>query len=205
MNRKIMVIGIMGSPHRNGNTEVLLDTFLKGAAAAGGETEKIILTRLDYTSCRGCNACHKTGNCILNDDIPGVFDRMLAADCIAISSPIYTMGITTELKGFIDRAHYLWVRHLKLVTHPLPPGKKDLHRGYFLSTAGMKRDDVFDTAFPMMRAVFNIFGFSYCENILASDMDGYGGVTGNPEILERAYQTGYDAVTGILTKQPCLH
>jgi len=203
MNVKIRVIGVLGSPHRHGNTEILLDTFLKGATEAGADTEKVILSRLSYSSCKGCNACHKTGECILKDDVHPVFERMLNADCLAISSPIYTMGITTELKGFIDRAHYIWVRHYKLKTYPLPPEKKILHRGYFLSTAGMDRDDVFSTAIPMMTALFNIFGFSYCENILAKDMDGYGGIAGNPEILASASQSGNDAVKGILEKEPC--
>ncbi|PKL60309.1 MAG: flavodoxin family protein, partial [Methanomicrobiales archaeon HGW-Methanomicrobiales-4] len=187
-----------------GNTEILLDNFLRGAAEAGGTVEKIVLTRLSYSSCKGCNACHKTGDCILDDDIHQAFRKLLDADCIAISSPIYTMGITTELKGFIDRAHYLWVRHLKLGTDPLPPEKKLLHRGYFLSTAGMDRDDVFDTAFPMMRAFFNIFGFSYCADILAKDMDGYKGITKNPDILKVAYEAGFDAITGIKAKKSCI-
>lgn len=204
MNRIPVVIGVLGSPHRHGNTERLLEAFLTGATEAGGASEKIILTKLSYSSCKGCNACHKTGDCILNDDIPDIFPRLLAADCIALSSPIYTMGITTELKGFIDRAHYLWVRHLMLKTDPLPPEKKRLHRGYFLSTAGMNRDDVFSTAFPMMQAFFNIFGFSYCSNILAKDMDGYGGVSGNPDIIQTAYQSGYEAVAGIVAGEPCI-
>lgn len=203
MSGPINVIGVLGSPHRHGNTEILLDSFLKGATDAGGATEKVVLSKLTYSSCKGCNACHKTGDCILHDDVHPVFWRMLSADCLVISSPIYTMGITTELKGFIDRAHYIWVRHFKLVTHPLPPDKKLLHRGYFLSTAGMDRDDVFATAFPMMQALFNIFGFSYCADILAKDMDGQGGITGRPDILEKAYQTGFDAVRGITAKEPC--
>ncbi|HWQ66393.1 MAG TPA: NAD(P)H-dependent oxidoreductase [Methanospirillum sp.] len=203
MNTPIIVIGVLGSPRRKGNTEILLDSFLQGASEAGGECKKVVLTGLKYTSCRGCNVCHKTGECILNDDIPQVFEQMLNADCIAISSPIYTMGITSELKGFIDRAHYLWVRHCALKTDPLPPDKKLLHRGYFLSTAGMDRDDVFDTAIPMMRALFNIFGFSYCANILAQNMDGHGGVRGNPVILDEARERGAEAVRGILAKEAC--
>jgi multimeric flavodoxin WrbA len=203
MNRPVTVIGILGSPRRHGNTENLLDSFMKGAEEAGGSGEKVILSRLSYSSCRGCNACHKNGECILDDDIHPLFSRMLTADCLAVSSPIYSMGITAELKSCIDRAHYLWVRHLKLATEPLPPDKKLTHRGYFLSTAGMDREDVFDTAFPMMRALFNIFGFSYCADILADNMDGLGGVKGNPEILEEAYRAGADAVTGILANKPC--
>lgn len=203
MSQSIRVIGVLGSPRRHGNTETLLDSFLKGATEAGAETDKIILSKLSYSSCKGCNACHKTGECILKDDVHPAFEQMLSADCLAVSSPIYTMGITTELKGFIDRAHYVWVRHYKLKTHPLPSEKMKLHRGYFLSTAGMDRDDVFSTAFPMMTALFNIFGFSYCENILAKDMDGYGGIAGNPAILTEAYESGSCAVKGILAKEPC--
>jgi multimeric flavodoxin WrbA len=201
MNRSPVVIGVLGSPRRHGNTEKLLDAFLKGATEAGGTAEKIVLTKLSFTPCKGCNACHKQGDCILHDDIPDLFSKLLAADCIALSSPVYSMGITAELKAFIDRAHYLWVRHMKLKTDPLPPDKKESHPGFFLSTAGMNRDDVFSTAFPMMQAFFNIFGFAYRANILAKDMDGYGGIENNHEIMRIAYQHGYDAVTSILDRK----
>jgi multimeric flavodoxin WrbA len=203
MKRPVTVIGLLGSPRRHGNTEILLDAFLKGAEDAGGTGEKIILSKLSFSSCRGCNACHKTGECVLDDDIHPLFARMLSADCLAVSSPIYSMGITADLKSCIDRAHYLWVRHYKLASDPLPAGKKIDHRGYFLSTAGMNREDVFDTAFPMIQALFNIFGFSYCADILAKDMDGYGGIRGNPEIIDDAYRAGAQAVAGILEKKPC--
>ena len=106
----VKVLGLSGSPHRHGNTEILLDAFLAGAEEAGGETEKVILKDLSYTPCRGCNACHKTGECVVEDDAILLFDRILSVDCLAVSSPIYSMGITAELKGLIDRAQYLWAR-----------------------------------------------------------------------------------------------
>jgi len=95
----ITVLGISGSPHRHGNTETLLDSFLNGAKVAGAEVEKIVLKDLDYAPCRGCNACHKTGNCVVMDDAIVLFEKVLKSDCLAIASPIYTMGITAELKG----------------------------------------------------------------------------------------------------------
>ena len=36
----ITVLGISGSPHRHGNTETLLDSFLDGAKAAGAKSRK---------------------------------------------------------------------------------------------------------------------------------------------------------------------
>ncbi|PWR75522.1 flavodoxin family protein [Methanospirillum stamsii] len=200
---KVTVIGVCGSPRRKGNTEQLLDSFLQGAADAGGEAEKIILSGLTYSSCKGCNACHLNGICIMDDDAKKLYDRLISADCIAISSPIYTMGITTELKSFIDRAHYLWVRHFLLDSHIITPDQKKLRRGYFLSTAGMDQEDVFDTTFPMLNALFNILGFSHCTDILAGNMDGYKGITGHPTALSDAYQEGNDAVKGINLQIPC--
>lgn len=200
---EITVIGINGSPRRKGNTEQLLDRFLQGASDAGGITEKVVLSGLNYSSCKGCNACHMNGICIMDDDAMAIYDKLIRADCIAVSSPIYTMGITTELKCFIDRAHYLWVRHFILEKQVIPPEQKILRRGYFLSTAGMDQDDVFDTTYPMMKALFNILGFSHCQNILAANMDGYGDINGHPTALDEAYKAGSDAVKGIMLKVPC--
>ncbi len=203
MKETVTVIGLLGSPRRRGNTEQLLDKFLEGASDAGGVCEKVILSSVEYSSCKGCNACHKSGICIMDDAARELFDRMLAADCIVISSPIYTMGVTTEVKSFIDRAHYLWVRHFVLGTHVISPEEKRLRRGYFLSTAGMDQEDVFDTAFPMLRALFNILGFTHCIGVLARNMDGYGGITGHPTALSDAYRLGHEAVFGIRDGIPC--
>jgi len=85
----VRVIGISGSPHRHGNTETLLDAFLDGAGRAGGSIEKVILKDLAYTPCRGCNACHKDGECIVKDEALPLFDRILLADS---SSPMTWTG-----------------------------------------------------------------------------------------------------------------
>ena len=40
------ILGISASPRRGGNTEVLLDQALSGAAGAGAVVEKIVLSEL---------------------------------------------------------------------------------------------------------------------------------------------------------------
>lgn len=92
----VKILGISGSPRRHGNTETLLDSFLEGAKAAGASVEKVVLKEINYSPCRGCNACHKTGECIVKDDAPGLYEKILAADCLAVASPIYSMGITAH-------------------------------------------------------------------------------------------------------------
>lgn len=53
---KIRVLGIVGSPRRGGNTELLVDEVLAGAKEAGAEVHKIILNELKIGHCQGCNA-----------------------------------------------------------------------------------------------------------------------------------------------------
>jgi multimeric flavodoxin WrbA len=190
----VTVLGISGSPHRHGNTETLLDKFLDGAHEAGAAVEKVVLRDLLYSPCRGCNACHKTGDCIIQDDAIGLYEKILAADCIAVASPIYTMGITAELKGFIDRGQYLWARKFVLKTLYFTDEHIKRHKGIFVSTAGLGWDRVFDGAFPVITALFNSVGFEYYDNIIANDMDQFGGIRQHPSALFEAYEKGQKVV-----------
>lgn len=190
----VTVLGISGSPHRHGNTETLLDKFLEGAQEAGATVEKVVLKDLHYSPCRGCNACHKTGDCIVQDDAIGLYGKIMAADCIAVASPIYTMGITAELKGFIDRGQYLWARKFVLKTVYFTNEHVKQHKGIFVSTAGLGWDRVFDGAFPVITALFNSVGFEYYDNIIANDMDQYGGIRQHPTALSDAYEKGQKVV-----------
>lgn len=193
----VRVLGLSGSPHRHGNTETLLDAFLEGSKAAGGEVEKVVLKDLDYAPCRGCNACHKTGECIVRDDAIPLFDRILDTDCLAVASPIYSMGITAELKGLIDRAQFIWARKFILKTLYFPNEHIQRHKGIFISTAGLSWDNVFDAAFPAVTAFFNTLGFEYYDNIIANDMDRYRGIQGHPTALAEAGRKG-GQIVGIL-------
>lgn len=196
----ITILGISGSPRRHGNTETLLDSFLEGAKAAGASVEKVVLKDLDFTACQGCNACHKTGNCIVKDDAPALYEKILSSDCIAVASPIYSMGITAQLKGFIDRAQYLWARKFILKTLSFSDDHIRKHKAVFISTAGQNRPDVFNAAFPAITALFNGCGFGYFANIMASNMDEVGGIKNHPTALKDAYEKGQELVR-VLTKE----
>jgi len=193
----IHVIGLSGSPHRHGNTETLLDAFLEGTRESGADTEKVILKDLAYSPCRGCNACHKTGNCIVSDDAIPLFERILSSDCLAVASPIYSMGITAELKGLIDRAQFLWARKFILKTMFFSDEHIRTHKGIFISTAGLSWDNVFDAAFPAVTAFFNTLGFEYYDNIIANDMDRYGSIHAHPTALAKAAEKGRSVVEAI--------
>jgi multimeric flavodoxin WrbA len=186
----IRVLGLSGSPHRRGNTETLLDAFLEGAREAGGEVEKVVLSTLAYEPCRGCNACHRTGACIVKDEATPLLERMGAIDILGVASPIYSMGVTAELKGLIDRAQFLWARRFVTNTLEYSPEHLSRHHGVFLSTAGSDWPGVFDAAFPVVKAFFSGLGFEYSENLVFDRMDRHGGIRGHPSALAEAAEAG---------------
>ena len=193
----VRVLGISGSPHRRGNTEQLLDSFLAGAEEAGAKVEKVVISTLTYRSCQGCNACHKTGVCVIKDDfIPLLTRKVPEADIVALASPIYSMSITSELKSFIDRAHTIWALKEKLKKVTYSKEHRASHLGFFIGTAGMDRADIFDYAKPVITAFFNGYGLSYPpdNNITAGAMDRYGGIRGHPTALAEAFEAGRAAV-----------
>lgn len=197
MSETVKVLGISGSPRRHGNTETLLDAVLEGAREAGADVEKVVLRQLDYAPCRGCNACHKTGICIIKDDLTVVLEKITAADVLVVASPIYSMGITAELKGLIDRAQYFWARKFILKNLYFTDEHIRRHKGIFISTAGLGWDNVFDAAFPALTAFFNTTGFEYWDNVIANDMDRHGGIAGHPTALAEAREKGRSVVEAI--------
>ena len=190
----VKVLGISGSPHRHGNTETLLDTFLEGAASAGAGTRKVLLHELGTATCRGCNSCHKTGECVIRDELIPLFDEIFSVDVLALASPIYTMGITAEMKGFLDRSQFLWAQKYILKTRYYTREHIQLHKGFFISTAGTGWENVFSSAFPIMTAFFDIMGFEYYDNIIAKDMDRWKGIRNHPTALAEAREKGEKVV-----------
>ncbi len=51
------VLAISSSPRRGGNSDVLCDEFLKGAAKNGHETRKIRLAKKKIAPCSACYGC----------------------------------------------------------------------------------------------------------------------------------------------------
>ena len=96
-------LGIVGSPRRGGNTEILVDEVLRGAEEAGALTEKVILNELDIAPCRACNACQKTGACVQRDDMPALLEQMQRSQVWVLGTPVYWWGPTAQFKTFLDR------------------------------------------------------------------------------------------------------
>jgi multimeric flavodoxin WrbA len=97
------VLGISGSPRRGGNTETLIDEVLRGAQQAGAIVDKVILSQLNIAPCEACDACEPTGECIHQDDMPALFDKMKRSQVWVLGTPVYWWGPSAQFKLFLDR------------------------------------------------------------------------------------------------------
>lgn len=101
------VIGIVGSPRKDGNTEILTRHALNAIAEEGIETELVPLAGLEIKGCTGCMACLKGETCSIQDDMWPIYEKMKEADGIIISSPVYFGSATSLVKGLMERAGYI--------------------------------------------------------------------------------------------------
>lgn len=176
------VLGIVGSPRRGGNTEILVDEVLTGAATAGALTEKVILDELDIAPCRACNTCRKSGECVQQDDMQGLLERMQHSQVWVLGTPVYWWGPTAQFKAFLDR----WYgakqvrfegRHVILAI-PLGGGSAN----YARHTVGMLSD------------VLEYLGIELVATVLAPGAYRLGAVRGHTDTLAAARRAGRDAV-----------
>lgn len=104
------VVAFNGSPHKNGNTVILIKQVLSKIEEHGIQTELIHLTGQPIRGCTACLQCRKNQNqkcAIDNDIINECLAKMTAADGIIIGSPTYFANLTTETKALIDRSGYV--------------------------------------------------------------------------------------------------
>ena len=110
------LIAINGSPRKKGNTALLLEKALEGAASVGARTELVHLYDLDYKGCVSCFACKLKdgpglGRCILNDGLRPLLDEIESADAIALGSPIYLGAVSGEMRSFLERLIFQYIEY----------------------------------------------------------------------------------------------
>ncbi len=101
-------IGVVGSPRRNGNTEILTKHTLEAIAEEGLDTELMTLAGLDIQPCNACRVCRKDEErCSIQDDLFPLYTKIKEADAIILASPVYFGSATALLKAFMERTAYI--------------------------------------------------------------------------------------------------
>ena len=93
MAKKVLILS--GSPRHGGNSDILCDQFLKGAVDAGNDVEKYFISAHNIGYCSACYYCRDhEGVCCKKDDMNALMPKILDADVLVFSSPVYMYSIS---------------------------------------------------------------------------------------------------------------
>lgn len=182
------ILGFLGSPHRNGNTETLLDEVLRGAKEKGAEVDKIILNELNIRPCQNCGGCDKTGRCIVQDDMQLIYPKLRKASAVIIASPVFFSSVSAQTKAMIDRNQCVWVEKYRLkkpVSEIKPP-----RRGALISLCAHKGKKQFKCSIKVAETFFICQDIDFFDQILVDKVIKRGHTLKDPKILKRAYELG---------------
>jgi len=99
------VLGLVCSPRKEGNTEILIGHALASAREAGAETEMLHTADLSIAPCDACDACRSTGVCVVEDDMQTVYEKLDETDGLIFGTPVYFMNVSAQAKTIIDRTY----------------------------------------------------------------------------------------------------
>lgn len=97
------VLGIIASPRRLGNCEIVV----KEIGRSIPEPHELHLLRLSDFHIKPCKACYlclfKKERCVLKDDLYDILDAVYEAEAYILAVPTYFLGPNASLKRLIDR------------------------------------------------------------------------------------------------------
>lgn len=189
-------MGLFGSPRKGGNTDILLEEFLRGCEKAGARCERIRVSRLKVGGCRGCGGCEKTGHCVVEDDMQIVYGALERSDRIVLAAPIYFYNVPAQAKAVIDRAQALWSRKYILQEEQerkraSRPGRK----GFFISVGATRGKRLFDGTLQTMRYFFDAIDAEFAGSLLYGEVDEKGAVRSHPSAMKECFEAGLKFVS----------
>ncbi len=177
MSKKILILN--SSPRPNGNTESLVDEFIRGAKDSGHDTIKFNIRQMNINPCLACEGCHtgKGTPCIQKDDMQKIYDVWDDADVIVFASPVYWMQMNAQMMLVRDR----------LYAKPAAQDKKKKEAVLILSSA-TPAEDLYKMPEEYYDYLLGVFGYTDRGRIIA------GGTYTTPakesKYMQDAYQIG---------------
>ncbi len=182
------VLAIMGSPRKGGNTDIMVDEILEGAKEAGATVEKVLIGDLTIAPCQACAACRTTGECIQDDDMKGLMEKLKDNQVWVIGTPVYWWGPTAQLKALVDR----WYAKADA------EGTKEYFEGHRVVLAVPLGDANPQTARHVVGMFEDSLAYVKSElfaSVLAPGAYDMGDVRKMDDVLKKARKVGRDAVS----------
>lgn len=175
--QKMKILVLTASPRKNGNSNTLADSFIKGATEAGHEVARFDAAFKNVHPCIACNSCGMDGPCVFKDDFEFVRDNIVTADAVVFATPMYYFGISAQLKAVIDRFY--------AINGKIHRPKKAMLLMTYANTAASQAKPIESH----YKVLLDYLGWQDAGQVIASGVWQAGAVNGTPYV-EQAYKLG---------------
>jgi multimeric flavodoxin WrbA len=186
------VTAFLGSPRKDGNSELLLKEAIRGVEESGSAVSIFNLNQMDIMPCQNCGGCEETGACVYEDDMFKIYDAIRTSDRFILASPIFFFNVSAQIKIMIDRCQAFWCEKY-LLKKPIPEGNYK-RKGLLLLVAGMKKDIGIQCAEVTVKAFFRTISVQEHKTLGYTGIDAKGEILKHPTALKEAYEAGKELV-----------
>lgn len=186
----MLVLGIYGSPRKKGNTDLMLDAFLEGAAEAGGSIERLYVRKLKISGCLECGYCDEHGVCKVKDDMDEVYPLLERAHRLVIASPIFFYGITGQLKLLMDRSQASYMKRELEKKEGKVAATHTQRKGFLLSAAASRGKRLFECAVLTSKYFYDALNMTYAGELCFWEIEEKGAIDKHPSALEDCRRAG---------------
>ena len=172
------ILILSGSPRKGGNTDLLVEAFVKGASQKH-HVEVVSVRDYKVNPCMGCNVCFKSkdNTCVQKDDMSMIYEKMAHTDMLVIASPVYFYGLSAQLKAIIDRCH-----------NPIRDTFK-IKKTAILLVGAATLPELFDSILAQYQLCLNFFKLEDAGRMLARGAKDKGDIK-NIDALNEAFRLG---------------
>jgi len=182
------VIAFLGSPRKDGNTDLLLKEAVMGIESSGMAVRTFSLNLMNIKPCQNCGGCDETGECIINDDMNEIYPEIRTADRIILASPIFFFTVSAQTKILIDRCQSFWCEKY-LLKKPISGGEYG-RKGLLLLAGGMKKEIGLQCSEATVKAFFRTISVPVHNTLGYLGTDAKGAILEHPTALKEAFEAG---------------
>lgn len=197
----MLVLGLMGSPRKNGNTDFLLSLFMKEIEKAGVRTHIVEVGKKNIMPCMEYSVCEKKGTCPIDDDMDEVYSLLREADIIVLATPIFFYSAPAQVKALIDRSQTLWARRHRLKLSD--PGHK-IKKGILLALGATKGNNLFEGVKLTAKYFFDAISTSFEGSLTYRKIENKGDMEKHPTVVQDVKEAAENILRPYLTRKKIL-
>lgn len=185
------ILGVSGSPRKNGNSDILLKSIINGATSLNLDTISLHLREIQFQGCIGCEKCRKDKICTgLIDGMSLLYKEIITSKGLILVSPTHNYNITSWMKAFIDRLYCFYnfenTRPRNWSSQLANPKRKAV------IAAICEQENKEDMGFTIeaMKKPIQALGYDVIGELSVFRIFDKGKVKDDSEVIKKAYELG---------------